>query len=76
MRNTPDGKRTRKRPFLLPGLVPVPSIPGFSAPPTRDQPSVHAAPIPASHAEGELPFPLPVDLLGALLERLGGKREG
>ncbi|POZ86891.1 hypothetical protein C3743_10690 [Burkholderia contaminans] len=50
-------------------------ISGFHDAPTRGRPCTRAAPIPASRTEGELLFPLPVDLLGALLERLGPPRE-
>ncbi|MBE2970670.1 hypothetical protein IMT09_21525 [Burkholderia cepacia] len=74
MRNTSDGKRTRKRPFLLPASSVASSI---RFPPriryhSRTRSIVRR---PVLRFSFIFVFPLPIDLLGALLDRPGTPRE-
>ncbi|WP_205713643.1 hypothetical protein [Burkholderia cepacia] len=70
MRNTSDGKRTRKRPFLLPASSVASSI--------RFPPRIRYHSRTRSIVRRFsfiFVFPLPIDLLGALLDRPGTPRE-
>lgn len=70
MRNTSDGKRTRKRPFLLPASSVASSI--RFPPRIRYHSRTRSIVLRFSFI---FMFPLPIDLLGALPDRLGTPRK-
>ncbi len=74
MRNTSDGKRTRKRPFLLSASSVASSIrfPLRIRCHSRTRSIVRR---PVRRFSFIFVFPLPIDLLGALLDRPGTPRE-